>query len=86
MFIGFAEALETEPGCGGEGQLFVVPHRFVFLALHGRHSKTSTGHVEKLRLRPKGYRGWEEGLEDSPGIPQAVTTELLVPTSCEFQG
>lgn len=43
--------LETEPGCGG-----VVPHRFVFLALHGRHSKSHTGHVEKLRLRPEGYR------------------------------
>lgn len=39
--------LETEPGCGGEGQLCVVPHRFVFLALHGRHSKTHAGHVEK---------------------------------------
>lgn len=62
--------LETEPGCGG-----VVPHRFVFLALHGRHSKSHTGHVEKLRLRPEGYRGGRKDFEDSPGKPQAVTSE-----------
>lgn len=47
-----------------EAQPQVVPHRCVFLGLpeleQGRHSKTCESHVEKLRLRTKGDRGWSD--------------------------
>lgn len=56
--------LEPEPGCGGEGQLCVVPHRFGFLALHGRHSKTHAGHVEKSGSDQRDTGDTRDGRKD----------------------